>query len=276
VDKKKILIIDDEQTQRVLLSRIFEGAGHAVMQAEDGQKGLQMTRDIKPDLIVTDVLMPKMDGFTFFKELKTSDLTAHIPVLIITGRAKMEETFKVMGADDFILKPVQAEDLVAKVDRLLGCSKTADAPPRGRKRVLVAGEDGETARNIALLLDREGCHTDMVTLDAQVISRALMFLPDIIVIDILMEGLPSYTIIKVLRQMSEFENIPMIGYCFYRLPGLQSEGGQQKALNEDAAAEACRKAGLTDYLGRWHESTFIKSIVQYLEGPPGDETDVDF
>lgn len=274
MEQKKILIIDDEQTQRILLANIFEAAGHAVTQAEDGEKGFRLARDIKPDLIITDVLMPKMDGFTFFKELKTSDLTSNIPVLIITGRAKMEETFKVMGADDFILKPVRNEELLSKADRLLGLgrSRTSYAPQRGRKRVLVVGEDGELVKKLVSFLDKEGCHTDMVTLDAQVISRALVFLPDIIVIDILMEGLPSHTMIKVLRQMSEFENVPMVGYCFYRLSDFENENVQQKALNADAAAEACLKAGLTEYLGRLNENTFMKTIVKYIEGQPdGDK-----
>ncbi|MFA5260158.1 MAG: response regulator [Candidatus Omnitrophota bacterium] len=272
MDKKKILIIDDEQTQRILLTRLFEGAGHAVVQAEDGQKGFHLARDIKPDLIITDVLMPNMDGFTFFKELKTSDLTSNIPVLIITGRAKMEETFKVMGADDFILKPVKNEELMSTVERLLNHTTTVAARKKGLKRVLVVGEDSERVKNIVSLLEREGCHTDMVTLDAQVISKALVFLPDVIVIDILMEGLPSHTIIKVLRQMSEFEKIPMIGYCFYRLSDLESEGVQQKALNADAAEDACKKAGLTEYLGRFNENTFMKSIVKYLERQHDDKT----
>src|SRR3989338_3329188 len=100
--KKYILIVDDDPDILASTGSVLRKRDYEVMTASDGQKALAMARERHPDFILTDVLMPQMDGYLFYKELKNDDMLANIPVLIITGRGKMEDTFKVVGVDGFI------------------------------------------------------------------------------------------------------------------------------------------------------------------------------
>jgi len=101
VENKKILVVEDEDTLRKMLVLELESAGYEVHQAGDGEAALLLIKETLPDLIISDVLMPNMDGFTFYKELKKNKITSDIPVLILTARGKMEDSFRVVGADDF-------------------------------------------------------------------------------------------------------------------------------------------------------------------------------
>ena len=109
---KKILIVEDEPDMQQMVQMRLEAAGYKVITANNGQEGLAKVNEELPDLIISDVLMPVMDGFTFYKELKAKKATEDIPVLILTARGKMEDSFKVMGADDFIAKPFNAQDFL--------------------------------------------------------------------------------------------------------------------------------------------------------------------
>jgi len=121
---KKVLIIEDTQMIRDMIKAFLEEEGFSVIAVNDGQAGLDAVAEQIPDIIISDYLMPEMDGFTFFKELKKDEALAKIPVIILTSRAKTEDTFMVYGANSFISKTdsidVLLPDLKAEVDKLLG------------------------------------------------------------------------------------------------------------------------------------------------------------
>ncbi len=129
--KKKILLAEDEEDLRILLSEKLEAAGYEVHAAADGEQALQMAREIKPDLIISDVVMPKMDGNQLYKELRKQDFGRDIPFLVLTARAKMRDYFELMHVDDFLEKPVTGKELVEKVKNALG---TEDASPQAVTR----------------------------------------------------------------------------------------------------------------------------------------------
>src|SRR3989338_12116 len=116
--RKKVLVIDDDQGTLELLKGILEKAGYAVLFAKDGQEGLSKVSQEKPQLIILDVLMPTLDGFGFLKELKKDKEASRIPVVILTVRKNMEDSFLAMGADVFIPKPVDTEDFLAQISAL--------------------------------------------------------------------------------------------------------------------------------------------------------------
>ena len=136
---KTVLVIDDDPGAVELVKGILEKVGCEVMSAGDGKEGLSKISITKPSLIIADVLMPHMDGFAFFKELKKNKETETIPVLILTIRKNMEDSFMAMGADGFTVKPVETEALLAKVSQLLTraprtAAKDAPAKPEEKKR----------------------------------------------------------------------------------------------------------------------------------------------
>jgi len=123
---KKILVVDDEEELRDFISMRLEANGYEVVTAGNGIEGLKVVVDEKPDLIISDVLMPEMDGFAFYKILKEDEATKDIPVLILTARGKMEDTFRVLGVDDFLSKPFQADELLSKIQLQLGSEATPE------------------------------------------------------------------------------------------------------------------------------------------------------
>jgi len=116
---KKILIIDDEETALTLVEKTLTEAGYDVITAKTGEDGLRMAQENNPDVIITDVLMPSMDGFMLFKELKKDDSTKDKSVLVLSARENVGDTFRRFGADCFLTKPIDTQQLLKEVKRLL-------------------------------------------------------------------------------------------------------------------------------------------------------------
>ena len=123
-----ILIVEDEQDIRELLAYNLEKEGYATVQAADGKEGLELARSRKPDLILLDLMLPKMDGLAVCRELERDSGTVRIPIIMLT--AKSTEFDKVVGldsgADDYIPKPFGMMELLARIKALL--RRTEDAP----------------------------------------------------------------------------------------------------------------------------------------------------
>ena len=115
---KTVLVVDDDPGSIELLKGILEKVGFEVVGAAHGKEGLTKISITKPSLIIIDVLMPEMDGFTFFKELKKNKETENIPALILTVRKNMEDSFMALGAQGFISKPVDTESLLTKIQQI--------------------------------------------------------------------------------------------------------------------------------------------------------------
>jgi len=125
---KKILIVDDEADLASMWQMRLKGAGYDVQVAGDGTDALTRIKSSRPDLIVADVVMPEMDGFTLFKELKRNQQTADIPIIIVTGRKKMADSFAVLGVTDFLVKPFDAKSLLDKIEAVFLKSVSAVEP----------------------------------------------------------------------------------------------------------------------------------------------------
>ena len=110
----KILVVDDEPAHRFLLRRIFERAGHVVSDVGDGAAALRAVAESRPDLVVTDMMMPVMDGAELIRRLRTDPATAGIAILAASGDPTLAE-----GADAIVTKPFLSRPLVEIVDALL-------------------------------------------------------------------------------------------------------------------------------------------------------------
>lgn len=116
-----LLIVDDDKLTRRLLRRVLEQAGYEVASANDGAQALELARGRTPRLVITDILMPVMDGFTFVKELRAEPRLALVPVIFLSQQHRAANRlmgFK-LGADDFLPKPVYGEELKLRVAKVL-------------------------------------------------------------------------------------------------------------------------------------------------------------
>lgn len=118
----KILIVDDEtEFVEMLAFRLAKSGGYEVLSAYDGEEGLLKARAEHPDLILLDVWMPKKDGYQVIKELKNSEETARIPVILLTASTgpKTLDKIKATGGADYLLKPFDPPLLMAKIKAAL-------------------------------------------------------------------------------------------------------------------------------------------------------------
>lgn len=117
----KILVVDDSSTNIVLLEAILNGQGYQIETAQSVKEAFQVIKKETVDLILLDLLMPKVNGYDFLKELKTSDTTKDIPVIIVSAVADPENKKKSieMGALDFINKPIDIQEFLDKIESIL-------------------------------------------------------------------------------------------------------------------------------------------------------------
>ena len=117
-ESKKILVADDEQQLALAVKIRLQSKGYTVVTASDGQQALQLAAQEKPDLIILDVLMPVMDGYSCLREINTRFGRGKIPVIILTARDRMKDLFELEGIEDYVIKPFDHEDLLVRIDRV--------------------------------------------------------------------------------------------------------------------------------------------------------------
>lgn len=118
---KHILFIEDEPTLQKTLGRALENDGYQVSSALDGQSGLALVKEAKPDLVLLDLILPKMDGFEVLKKIKEDEATKDIPVIILTNLESPEDVEKALsqGATNYLVKAnYELDDVIKKIKAL--------------------------------------------------------------------------------------------------------------------------------------------------------------
>jgi CheY-like chemotaxis protein len=135
-DKKSVLVIDDNRVLVLAAERVLQKQGYDVHTTSSGSRGLEMAKELKPDVIILDIVMPGLDGYQVCRTLRENDDTADIPVIFLCDKGSPQEkrdgvsvglreinmAFE-CGANDFLQKPVAADDLVRSVKNILWFSE---------------------------------------------------------------------------------------------------------------------------------------------------------
>ena len=121
----KVLLVEDNEMNRDMLSRRLTRRGFDVVFAADGKQGVALARSEKPDIILMDMSLPVMDGWEATRCVKADDATRSVPVIGLTAHAMRGDREKAIeaGCDDYDTKPVEIDRLIAKIERLLGAAK---------------------------------------------------------------------------------------------------------------------------------------------------------
>lgn len=127
--KTKVLVVDDETNIRDLLSTSLRFAGFDVQTAANGAQALSLVQELEPDIILLDVMLPDMNGFSITKKLRSSQV--QIPILFLTARDETEDkiTGLTVGGDDYLTKPFSLDEVVARIQAILRRTKAIDAEP---------------------------------------------------------------------------------------------------------------------------------------------------
>jgi CheY-like chemotaxis protein len=123
LEKREILIIEDDKATQRLLEYTLVKNGYIVYSANSGQEGLQYLEKINPALIILDMVMPDMDGYTFIKNIKQMPISRNIPVIVSSGKSGMKEYFEleedIYKPDAFLTKPYKAKELIDTINKVI-------------------------------------------------------------------------------------------------------------------------------------------------------------
>lgn len=200
ISGKTILAVDDDPNIREFLRQELEAAGYRVNEASDGIEAINMIKKQRPDLIILDIMMPKMSGFDVAAVIKNDPATMDIPIIILSIIEDRERGYRV-GIDKYLTKPVNTDELLHEIEMLIskGVSK---------KKVLVVDEDETTVKTLSEALVTKGYNVVSVCNGNECIARAKAEKPDMIIMDAVI--LERNDIVKTLRFEKGLENVLFI------------------------------------------------------------------
>lgn len=122
---KKVLVVDDDATLRMALTRYLEKRGYLTQDVASGMEALQLFEQDPPDLVVSDVMMPEMDGFEFCRRLRSIRSGQLVPFIFLSSKGELEDRVQghSIGADDYLIKPFEPRELLAKIESQLERSR---------------------------------------------------------------------------------------------------------------------------------------------------------
>jgi len=126
----RVLIVDDSPTIVAMLRKFLQQNGYATLEAGDAEKGVEIARAERPDMIFLDIVLPGMNGFAALRLLRRDEATRDIPIVMISGNEQATEQFYAqrIGADDFMKKPFSRAEVFARIERLLDVDRVPKRP----------------------------------------------------------------------------------------------------------------------------------------------------
>lgn len=122
MSKSRILVVEDNMDNMTLIIDVLQSLDYEVLQATDGEQGVALAETEVPDLILMDLSLPRMDGWTATRAIKAEDSLRHIPVIALTAHAMVGDRERALdaGCDDYISKPINLQELAGKLDEYMG------------------------------------------------------------------------------------------------------------------------------------------------------------
>ncbi len=197
--REVVLVIDDDATQRELMGRFLERTGYAARTAADGATGLAMARALRPHVILLDVTMPGMDGWSVLGALKADPAVAGIPVIMVTF-LEQRALASSLGAADYIMKPVDWNRLGLVMDRF----RNAEGD------VLVVDDDADTRGRLRHALEKQGWSVAEAQDGRDALEHVARALPRVILLDLSMPVMDGFEFIERLRERPGCGTVPVV------------------------------------------------------------------
>jgi CheY-like chemotaxis protein len=218
IGKKKILILDDDTDVLELLRMRFEANGHEIHTGSNGLEGLFKVRKEVPDLVILDIMMPRLDGKEFFKIVKGNPKYAMTPVMVVTGKPDYKETFEKLGCDAFMTKPFEPGDLLGKAEALM------------KQRVLVAGDAEGFQEHVKASFPDDQFQVKCIDGPTQLSMEAAKASYHLAVVRLAQVTEAPETFMKKVRDASRCRDMTVIVYCDAYVKGVETN--DQKVLSE--------------------------------------------
>jgi CheY-like chemotaxis protein len=255
---KNILLAEDERGTALLVKRELERQGFNVRVAGNGREALDIIHAEKIDLLITDVVMPEMDGVDLYLALKKEKSTESLPIIIITDKEMFQDSFATLGVDHFVDKASNIDMLLKKVTEIGLLSKEA----KHYRKVLVSGSNHAVLAQMSSLLQGRECLVVAVNDPAEITPKAFQMKPNIILLDILAEGpVRVQEMIRSLRCYDFLKECAILTYVHFSPDAIGQSQGAMELIGDQI--KECQEAGATKYLGRFNRVTFLESLKEF-------------
>jgi len=196
-----VLIIDDDPATRDLLARFLARDGFQVVTAPDGRSGLDQARTLRPRVILLDVTMPRMDGWSVLRTLRADPELGDTPIIMVTVLDEQNLAFS-LGATDYLQKPIEWGQLKGAME----CFRPSehDGP------VLVIDDDADARERMATLLMREGWRVTSAEHGRAGLDAVAAKMPSLILLDLMMPEMDGFAFLRALRARCEWRGIPVV------------------------------------------------------------------
>jgi CheY-like chemotaxis protein len=205
-DRKTVLVIDDDPAVRDLVQRYLTKEGFRVETAANGTEGLQLARQIRPDAITLDVLMPDTNGWSVLSAFKADPDLADIPVVVMTIVDDKNRGFA-LGAADYLTKPIDYQRLTHLLQKF---QPNRPADTLETCRVLVIEDDADIRQMFRRMLEREHCQVAEAENGRVGLQALSQQRPDLILLDLMMPEMDGFQFIHAVRENPEWRSLPIV------------------------------------------------------------------
>jgi DNA-binding response OmpR family regulator len=217
--EKKIMVIDDEADLTQLIGFQFKAKGFQVETAGDGVEALERVHQFQPDLIILDMNMPRMGGIEFYSKICGKNGRPLYPVLVLTARANVQDLFKDLDIDGFIIKPFDIENLVREAEVIIKKKNLAATQPKdkvlrsGRKICIVDNNEKFFQQLTGLFLGADYSVIPAKSGSAA-IEKMMKDVPDVALVHLGLSDIPGDMVILRLSQMAKTMEVRFVLYTF--------------------------------------------------------------
>ncbi len=255
---KNILLAEDERGTALLVKRELERQGFNVFVAGNGREALNIINSQKIDLLITDVVMPEMDGVDLYLALKKNKETAALPIIIITDKEMFQNSFTALGVDHFVDKASNVDLLMKKISQISLLRKEG----RRYRKVLVCGSRSDVLQQMSAFLQGRECLVSIVEDSIDVVPKAFQMKPNIILLDLLPEGpIQTQDVVRSLRCYEFLKECAILTYLYFTPDAVGNSQGAIDMIEE--RVRACQAAGATKHIGRFSRATFLDSLKEF-------------
>jgi signal transduction histidine kinase/CheY-like chemotaxis protein len=196
-----VLVIDDERITHNLLERELGARGYRVVHAAGGREGLRLAREVRPDAITLDIIMPELDGWAVLRELKADMDLRSIPVVLVTILGDREMGYA-LGAADYLTKPIDPDALLGALGRF----HAGD----GEIPVMVVDDDPMTREMLRRILSKRGWSVTEAADGSDALSVLGRTRPAVVLLDLMMPGMDGFEVLDAMRREATWRDIPVV------------------------------------------------------------------
>ena len=235
-------------------------AGFEMLSAYNGREGFEIAKNKGPDLIITDATIPGMSGYELCKAIKLDMTTKSIPIVVMTEKHRMEDSFMFLGIKDFLNKPLSMDELECVVRNKLNFTHTMNLQ---NSRILVYGRPEILTCCQQLLKSQLHWSGFFANNNFSLLENAIKYVPDVIFMDLLAPGIPVDELIKKLKLIPELANTSILTYYTTALVSQDAITIQAHMIEVQYMKILTTEAGAKEYLGAFNPVTFMSLIDIY-------------